>query len=162
MAAPNSLNNIPGIGKEGKRLFLTKLYLINKMCSFEISEYILNKFGVNIAPRSIQRNINKLGISRNKSEAFTLCIQNGRKSYDHLRKKVKSGDIRKGINLKLRYQIMQRDNFKCVLCGATSENTVLMIDHINPVVKGGDNDEKNLRTLCRECNLGKMIAEHEK
>lgn len=162
MAAPNSLNNIPEIRKEGKILFLTKLYLINKMCASEISEYIRDKFGVNITTRSIHRNIRKLGFSRSKSEAFNLCIGNGRKTYDKLRKTVKSSDLRKGINLKLRYQIFKRDNYRCVICGNNAQDAVLMIDHIIPVVQGGHNNENNLRTLCRKCNLGKMIAEHEK
>ena len=62
----------------------------------------------------------------------------------------------------MRYEIFKRDGFKCVLCGATAKDDLLMIDHIKPVVNGGSNEFENLRTLCRQCNLGKMIAEHEK
>jgi len=57
---------------------------------------------------------------------------------------------------KLRYEIMQRDEFKCVLCGATAKDGVkLHVDHIKPVSKGGKTEEANLRTLCDRCNLGK-------
>ena len=59
------------------------------------------------------------------------------------------------LTLKLRYQIFKRDNFRCALCGATSEETKLEIDHIIPVSKGGKTIKSNLRTLCFNCNRGK-------
>lgn len=62
---------------------------------------------------------------------------------------------RQGMTLKLRFEVMKRDHFKCVLCGATSEKSTLEIDHIIPVANGGTNDPKNLRTCCFECNHGK-------
>lgn len=56
----------------------------------------------------------------------------------------------------LRYDIMRRDGFKCVLCGRTADDGVkLHIDHIIPVSKGGKTVRENLRTLCEDCNLGK-------
>lgn len=66
---------------------------------------------------------------------------------------------RKKLTSKLRYAIMQRDDFKCVLCGvdaAEDDNRVkLEVDHIMPISKGGKTVADNLRTLCRECNRGK-------
>ena len=57
---------------------------------------------------------------------------------------------------RLRYQVMRRDGFRCVLCGAGSnEGAILHIDHIKPVSKGGKTELSNLRTLCDRCNLGK-------
>ncbi len=57
---------------------------------------------------------------------------------------------------KLRYKIMKRDNFRCVICGASQKDGVkLHVDHIIPVSKGGKTIESNLRTLCDRCNLGK-------
>jgi len=35
------------------------------------------------------------------------------------------------------------------------------IDHVVPVVKNGTNEVDNLRTLCRECNNGKMLSEEK-
>jgi len=64
------------------------------------------------------------------------------------------------IPLKLRLKILQRDNFKCVLCGrspALNPGTALQLDHIQPFSKGGKTALDNLRTLCQECNLGKGI-----
>lgn len=56
----------------------------------------------------------------------------------------------------LRYDIMKRDNFRCVLCGRTAKEGVkLHVDHILPVAKGGLTVPDNLRTLCDQCNLGK-------
>ena len=61
-------------------------------------------------------------------------------------------------NLRLRFRVMQRDNFKCCLCGAspaTDSSVVLHIDHIQPWAKGGETVMDNLCTLCSQCNLGK-------
>ena len=56
----------------------------------------------------------------------------------------------------MRYDIMRRDKFRCVLCGAKAADGVqLHIDHIFPVSKGGKTEASNLRTLCSRCNLGK-------
>lgn len=56
----------------------------------------------------------------------------------------------------LRYDIMKRDHFRCVLCGRTAQEGVkLHVDHIVPVAKGGLTVPENLRTLCDSCNLGK-------
>ncbi len=57
---------------------------------------------------------------------------------------------------RLRYQIMQRDGFRCVLCGASQANgATLHVDHIQPISKGGLTVPENLRTLCDLCNFGK-------
>lgn len=56
----------------------------------------------------------------------------------------------------LRYDILKRDGFKCVLCGSTAKDGVkLHVDHIVPLSRGGKTEMANLRTLCDRCNLGK-------
>lgn len=58
----------------------------------------------------------------------------------------------------LRYMVMKRDKFKCVLCGRTparDPKAELVIDHIIPWSKGGETVYENLQTLCAECNGGK-------
>ena len=57
----------------------------------------------------------------------------------------------------LRYEVMRRDGFRCVLCGrsAKEDHVQLHVDHIQPVSKGGKTELSNLRTLCQDCNLGK-------
>lgn len=60
------------------------------------------------------------------------------------------------ISDSLRYDIFNRDNFTCVLCGASARQGVkLHVDHIIPVSKGGKSVPSNLRTLCERCNIGK-------
>lgn len=146
------------LGKDIESLLRT-MYLVEKKCTTEISEELQSKTNIVITNRSIQRMLNSLGIIRNKSEAYTLAIKKGRKDYSHLRKPIKSKDLRKGISLKIRYLVLRRDESKCVLCGNGAQNTALVIDHIKPVVDGGDNNIENLRTLCKPCNHGKMLTE---
>lgn len=62
------------------------------------------------------------------------------------------------IKLGLRYTVLNRDRFKCVLCGnspAISIDCRLHVDHIIPFSKGGKTEIGNLRALCQNCNLGK-------
>jgi hypothetical protein len=62
------------------------------------------------------------------------------------------------IPLGLRYAILKRDRFRCVLDGrspATDPSIILHVDHIEPWSKGGLTVFDNLRTLCSDCNLGK-------
>ncbi len=54
----------------------------------------------------------------------------------------------------LRYQVLARDQ-RCLLCGATKDDTRLHVDHIVPWSKGGATELDNLQTLCARCNLGK-------
>jgi len=65
---------------------------------------------------------------------------------------------RRDIPLGLRYKVLLRDRFRCVLCGASpSENLTcdLHVDHIVAFSKGGKTTIENLRTTCEACNLGK-------
>ena len=62
------------------------------------------------------------------------------------------------INLRLRWKVMKRDNFKCCCCGASPANDPMVqlhTDHIVPYSKGGKTTLDNLQTLCNKCNLGK-------
>jgi len=62
---------------------------------------------------------------------------------------------RKAISKKIRFEIFKRDKFTCQFCGNSAPNSILEIDHLNPVSKGGDNSILNLITSCYECNRGK-------
>lgn len=64
----------------------------------------------------------------------------------------------RNINLRLRFLVMKKDNFKCCMCGASpakDPSVELHIDHIIPWSKGGETTIDNLQTLCSKCNLGK-------
>lgn len=72
-------------------------------------------------------------------------------------KKTTKKKVRSEMTLKMRYKIMKRDNFICVICGRRPPEVELCVDHIKPVSNGGTNEESNLRTLCYDCNLGKGV-----
>lgn len=62
------------------------------------------------------------------------------------------------IPLKLRLSVLDRDGYRCCLCGrspAIERGVVLHLDHILPFSKGGTTTYENLQTLCADCNLGK-------
>ena len=66
-------------------------------------------------------------------------------------------DVRK-IGLGLRFRVLHRDRFRCVLCGdhpARNADCVLHVDHVIPWANGGRTREDNLRTLCATCNIGR-------
>jgi hypothetical protein len=54
-----------------------------------------------------------------------------------------------------RKRILDRDGHCCQFCQSTND---LEIDHINPVILGGNDADDNLRVLCQACN-GKRNAE---
>lgn len=62
---------------------------------------------------------------------------------------------RKGITKSVRFSVFSRDGFTCRYCGRQPSDVVLVVDHIVPVAKGGDNDPANLITACFDCNSGK-------
>lgn len=75
---------------------------------------------------------------------------------DKIEKRQSKEFQRKLMTASLRYNILKRDAFKCVLCGRSKLDGVkLHVDHILPVSKGGKTVPSNLRTLCADCNLGK-------
>lgn len=69
-----------------------------------------------------------------------------------------SANIRRSIPLKIRWEVLKRDNYRCVKCGRSpsSNHTVqLEVDHKDPATKGSLVEADDLQTLCWECNQGK-------
>lgn len=62
---------------------------------------------------------------------------------------------REPIGLSKRYQVLKRDGFQCVICGASGKDARLEIDHKIPISEGGSDGMDNLQTLCFNCNRGK-------
>jgi hypothetical protein len=75
---------------------------------------------------------------------------------------IKPHKTKRTINWRMRWQVLDRDNFRCISCGlspAIASGTILHVDHIKPWSKGGETVLENLQTLCATCNLGKGNVE---
>lgn len=76
-----------------------------------------------------------------------------------LKDRARKAKYRKGLGVTeavwnaMRAEVFQRDGFRCVLCGTTSDK--LECDHIMPVSRGGASEVSNLQTLCMPCNKSK-------
>ncbi len=67
----------------------------------------------------------------------------------------------RAANLRLRFQVLKRDNFRCCACGKSPSafpGLHLHVDHILAWANGGETVLENLQTLCEPCNLGKGDA----
>ena len=65
---------------------------------------------------------------------------------------------RRAPSLGLRYQVLRRDRYRCVLCGrspAMDVGCVLHVDHVEPFSRSGKTTLSNLRSLCQSCNIGR-------
>lgn len=62
---------------------------------------------------------------------------------------------RASISASKRFEVLSRDRFACVYCGAPAKTAELVVDHFYPVSRGGASDLANLRTACVACNSGK-------
>lgn len=63
-----------------------------------------------------------------------------------------TAEMKRDVPLRLRLDVLQRDLFRCVLCGrspATNVGTKLHLDHLAPFSKGGKTIKDNLRNVVR-------------
>jgi 5-methylcytosine-specific restriction endonuclease McrA len=59
---------------------------------------------------------------------------------------------RRPLSDRVRALVLVRDGGRCRRCGSARN---LEVDHIVPLSRGGDSDDRNLQTLCRRCNRRK-------
>ena len=59
------------------------------------------------------------------------------------------------VSSTVRFEVFMRDGFRCVYCGRDSQQSVLELDHIEPVSLGGSDDPWNLVAACTACNSAK-------
>lgn len=52
---------------------------------------------------------------------------------------------------KVRARILERDGYQCAYCGDYGDT----VDHVEPIVRGGSNDDANLVACCSYCNGSK-------
>jgi 5-methylcytosine-specific restriction endonuclease McrA len=57
--------------------------------------------------------------------------------------------------LRLRFRVLERDNFRCHWCGVPAREARIVIDHVMPFSKGGADDPSNYVSSCEPCNGGK-------
>ena len=75
---------------------------------------------------------------------------------------IKAKQTSRSPSLRLRFQVLRRDNFTCCQCGASpakDSSVELHVDHIKAWSNGGETVRENLQTLCLKCNLGKSNLE---
>lgn len=70
-------------------------------------------------------------------------------------KSVKGTARARSVSMKRRFAILERDRFTCQYCGRKAPDVELHVDHIFPFSRGGESNETNLITSCKECNFGK-------
>ena len=58
---------------------------------------------------------------------------------------------RRDISTERKTKIMDRDGWKCYICG--DKSCALEVHHVVPVFLGGSNDDTNLVSLCHGCHL---------
>lgn len=59
---------------------------------------------------------------------------------------------------RMRFNVLNRDNFTCQYCGRQVPNVKLHVDHITPRARGGRDSIDNYITACSDCNQGKHIT----
>ncbi len=60
--------------------------------------------------------------------------------------------LRRSFKRRESKRILERDFYRCRYCNSHID---LTIDHVIPVIQGGDNSESNLVACCRQCNSRK-------
>lgn len=60
--------------------------------------------------------------------------------------------IRRSIRRSKSKRILERDFYRCRYCGSHID---LTIDHVIPIIQGGDSSDNNLVACCRRCNSRK-------
>ncbi len=109
-------------------------------------QYVSRKGQVNI---SKSESFDYIALNRILDAVSTYRVD--RKTYERL-----ATAERAMLSDSMRYDVLRRDGFRCVLCGMSAKDgAFLHVDHIIPVSKGGKTVPSNLRTLCEKCNLGK-------
>lgn len=109
-----------------------------------------------------------IGLERGQRPSGVHPVHGGRESFGiscvEIAEALKEADCtpevvnNQDIPLRMRFNVMQGDNFRCVLCGNSPPVTpglVLHVDHIIPWSKDGKARLHNLRTLCADCNIGR-------
>jgi HNH endonuclease len=69
--------------------------------------------------------------------------------------KVFQRKLRWEISSGIQQKVWAADGFRCMYCGSMMGNTLLTIDHFQPLELGGRNDVTNFLSACKPCNKAK-------
>ena len=140
---------------------IAELYSKEFMSCQEIAELLVaRRPELSVSPRSILRWLLRAGVTpRTTATSFRLAAKKGRVqwAYKDPRYSVKQ----KQLPQKLRSEVLLRDNYRCVRCGAPAITSTLEVDHIIAKCNNGPTIKSNLRTLCSACSRGKALVEKE-
>jgi hypothetical protein len=106
----------------------------------------------------VERINQDIGVNAEDDRKSEETVQTNRISQKHSLESPKPDSDKHAIKLGLRYEVLKRDRFRCVICGRSPANTLgleLHVDHVVPFTAGGKTLQENLRSTCSECNLGK-------
>lgn len=153
--------------KKNKKIIIIRPSVLDCLKDELIKEYeagvtykeIKEKFDIKVTERSIQRFLEKYIKLRDKKHPIAKInrAEGLKRWWSEFKKKHGKGkNYSKSVpSSKTRYEILKRDGFKCVLCGATAQDDALVVDHIVPKKDTFNNSRENLRTLCYTCNVGR-------
>ncbi len=159
-------------GTWNKALSIAGLDYRNKTFTNEELFENLEKVWIKLGKQPTRRNMDDTGLSAissgaysrrfrnwsNALKAFIAYINETDSEYSCTVSNNSSHKTKRDVNLRMRFIVMQRDNFKCCACGAspaTDPTITLHVDHIIPWSRGGETTIDNLQTYCSKCNLGK-------
>jgi len=97
---------------------------------FDLSESQKKEL-IDLCKKQLDKYINKRGLDN--------ILQHRKKSSGYI-----SGSIR--------YEVFKRAKRRCELCGISSDEKALEVDHIIPRENGGSDDMTNFQALCYSCN----------
>jgi hypothetical protein len=95
------------------------------------------------------------------SPSGTLTMDNLGRRFDCTKDDISA---QRGLTVTARWEILDRDRFRCRVCGQGAKHGVtLQVDHAKSFYHGGATDSlENLWTLCSDCNAGKSARSVEK
>lgn len=129
--------------------------------SVELTDEELSESSVSIYEKRAEKKITEITGDTELTQDEKVVLSDEEKKLAEAKRRKK---LRNEITHKLRFKILQRDNFTCQACGRSPKivpGLALEVDHIKEIDMGGTNDEDNLQTLCWECNEGKKGTEFQ-
>jgi 5-methylcytosine-specific restriction endonuclease McrA len=136
------------MGIEDSNAYVCGSYKNGMSCN-EIQEHLLKHYNISVSTRHLNDIVKAEGITRDYSDRKRNAIKRGRMVY-HKKNEMEKYK-RKSLSFKIRMRALERDKFKCCLCGGSPETGyVLELHHLN----GPENDLENLQTLCFACHRG--------